>query len=142
MTSTPVDLVKIFINSTGTGPISLGSAVPGFRGVEALTSGATYDYTVQQGFDYEYGTGLWVGSQLVRSPVHSSNGGSPIVLAFGTWVSFTLLSATLAQGANLALALLTSGQVAFTLPDIANGDTKPATGSGLPYLSAGNFKIA
>jgi hypothetical protein len=36
-----------------------------------------------------------------------------------------------------------TGQVAFNgLPEEANGDTIPAAGSGLPYLSGGVLKIA
>lgn len=41
-----------------------------------------------------------------------------------------------------AIAAILGGTVAWTLPDEANGDTIPAAGSKLPYLSGGVFKIA
>jgi len=46
------------------------------------------------------------------------------------------------QALATAVASILSGGVAFNLPDEADGDPIPAPDSGLPYLSAGVFKIA
>lgn len=92
--STLVDRVKIFVNSSGTGPFVLGAAVPAFRGVEALQDGATYSYAVENGSNYEAGTCEYVSSlgQLVRTPVISSNGGAAVAFPAGVQVAFTALA--------------------------------------------------
>ena len=78
MPNSLVDLVKVYATNEGAGPIALGSAVAGFRGTEALTSGNTYGYSIQQGSKYEVGVGVWsaVGGQLSRTVRHSSAGGN------------------------------------------------------------------
>lgn len=92
-----VDLVKIVINTTGTGALSLGAAVFGFRGREALTDGETYDYSIQQEAAWEYGrcTFLAATNQVIRTPIGSSNGGSPINIQAGASIAFVLLAETL-----------------------------------------------
>ena len=165
-TSTLVDLVEIQILNTGTGTIQLGAAVAAFRGVEALIDGATYSYSIQQGANYETGTGIYTQATgaLSRNVLTSSYGGAPIPLAPGAVVAFTALSRDLiAIGAGVpiadamgtardiapsqravtaAIAAILSGASAWSLPDEANGDAIPAPGSKLPYLSAGVLKIA
>ena len=42
MASSLVDLVKINVGNTGSGAITLGSAVEGYRGREVLTNGTVY----------------------------------------------------------------------------------------------------
>lgn len=86
-----VDLVKITITSTGTGVLTLGAAIPGYRGVEALTDGQTYSYSIQQNGNYEVGQGTYLaaGTQFVRTPEYSSNGGATIDLATGAALVFT-----------------------------------------------------
>lgn len=86
-----VDLTKVQITSTGTGALALGAAVPGFRGIEALTNGISYSYSIMQGGNYEIGTGIFSssGPSFARSPAFSSAGGSPIDLAGGAQLCFT-----------------------------------------------------
>ena len=71
--STLVDRVKIFVESSGTGPFQLGNALPSFRGSEALVDGLTYSYAVESGSDYEVGQGVYVLAvdQLIRAPTLS-----------------------------------------------------------------------
>lgn len=89
-----VDLVKIQITSTGTGPLTLGIALPGFRGVEALTNGAQYSYSIQQNSNYEAGTGIYLsaGQTFSRTPTISSNGGATINLLPSAAIAFTALA--------------------------------------------------
>jgi hypothetical protein len=94
MASTLVDLVKINITSTGTGPLTLGSAVPGYRGRSALLDGKTYSYSIQQGANYEVGRGTFLAStnQLVRTVLFSSASGSPVNLTANAQIAFTALA--------------------------------------------------
>lgn len=157
--STLVDCTQIYVSSTGTGPLTLGAAVTGFQGREALTDGALYSYRILTGgAAYEFGQGTWVSSTntLTRTPMGSSDGGAAISVPVNAQVAITVLAedlrnivygqaAAAAAGAEAAQALidtLVSGGIAFSLPDEANGDIIPSPGSGLPYLSAGVLKIA
>ena len=164
--STLVDRVKIIVQSSGTGAFELGPAVPAFRGVEALINGATYSYATENGERFEAGTGVYNSSLgvLVRTPIISSNGGAAVSFPANIELAFTALAQDIvATGATFpivqapggstidvmsqkavtdAIFAVLSGSVAWSLPDEANGDAIPATGSGFPYLSAGVFKIA
>jgi len=90
-----VDLVKINANSTGTGAITLGSAVPGYRGRETLTNGETYSYSIQQEAQWEVGRGTLLDGQLIRSPFYTSSGNTPIDLQPNAAVAFVALTADL-----------------------------------------------
>lgn len=164
--STLVDRVKITVLSNGTGPFDLGAAVPAYRGIEALISGATYSYALESGSLYEAGTGVYNSGtgQLVRSPTISSNGGAAVAFPANIQISFTALAQDIVatggtlpivdnlgtdpnvapsqRAATVAIEGITSGQRSWSLPDEANGDAIPAPGSGFPYLSAGVMKIA
>jgi len=101
-----VDLVKIVAANTGTGPFTLGAAATGFRGVEALTDGFTYSYSVQEGANFEYGTGVYslAGGTLTRGVLGSSYGGSPINLPPNAEIAFVALAQDInADNANDAL---------------------------------------
>lgn len=88
--ATLVDLVKITALTTGTGAVTLGEAVPGYRGREALLDGAVYGYSIQQEAEYEIGrcTYLLASTQIVRTPEFSSNGGLPINLQANASIAF------------------------------------------------------
>lgn len=164
--STLVDLVKIQVSSSGTGPFVLGAAIPGFRGIEALVDSTIYSYSVQSGANYEVGTGVYsAGTQtLIRTPIFSSNGSATIAFPANVGVSFTALAADFATGGGTiplvdalgnstvlaitqravtaAIESILGGTAVFSLPDEANGDAIPAAGSGRLYLSAGVVKVA
>lgn len=94
MASSLVDLVKINVSNTGSGAITLGSPVEGYRGADVLTNGTAYSYSIQQGSAWEFGRGTYLASsnQLVRAVIDSSDGGTPINLKVGAAVSLTALS--------------------------------------------------
>ncbi|MBF5091290.1 hypothetical protein F1640_14980 [Novosphingobium sp. NBM11] len=94
MAATLVDNVRVNVTSMGTGALSLGSAVDGYRGVEALQNGKTYNYKVVAGSQWEIGQGQYLtsGSQLVRTPLHSSNGDGLVDLPQNAQVSFVALA--------------------------------------------------
>lgn len=124
MTINVVDLIKIKVLSTGTGALSLGDAVAGYRGLEGLTNGLIYSYSIQQGSDYEIGKGTYLasGNLLVRSPTQSSNGGAALDLQPNATVAFVLLAADLAQikqgPAGAPGPAGPAGNVAATLADL------------------------
>ncbi|GGN49438.1 hypothetical protein GCM10011349_20040 [Novosphingobium indicum] len=115
MASTLVDLVKISSASTGTGAISLGPAVQGYRGIEALTNGEVYSYSIQDGSAWEFGRGTFLSdsSQFIRTPIDSSDGGAAINIKANSQISFVALSEDLdaVQLSNNALAAASQTQV-------------------------------
>lgn len=92
--STLVDLVKIIITNTGTGTLQLGAPVQAFRGVDALTDGETYSYSIQQGANYEVGQGVYslADTTLTRGVIVSSYGNTAIPLSPNAVVAFPALA--------------------------------------------------
>lgn len=92
--STLVDRVKIVVLSSGTGPFQLGAPVPAYRGIEALVDGATYNYAVESGSNFEVGTGVYLSGSgtLVRTPLISSNSGAVVSFPPNVELSFTVLA--------------------------------------------------
>lgn len=97
MASSLVDLVKINVSNTGSGAITLGSAVEGYRGRDVLTNGTVYSYSIQQGSAWEFGRGTYLAesAQIIRSVIDSSDGGTAINLKPNAQIAFTALSADL-----------------------------------------------
>jgi len=89
-----VNNVKIAILNTGSGALQLGSAIEGYRGVEALSNGEVYSYSIRQNAAFEYGRGTYFssGNQFLRQPNFSSDGGSAINLQPGAQVAFVALA--------------------------------------------------
>ncbi|AOR76349.1 GDSL-type esterase/lipase family protein [Novosphingobium resinovorum] len=121
MASTLVDLVKITSNSTGTGAITLGSSVAGYRGFEALTNGEVYSYSIQDGDAWEFGRGTFMSAtgQFIRTPIDSSDGGAAINLRQNAQIAFVALSEDLdaVQLSNAAVAA--AEQVAIDAAQVA-----------------------
>lgn len=103
---TLVNLVQIYANSTGSGVLTLGSAVAGYRGVEALADGGLYGYSIQQGSNYEVGQGTYLAAtqQLIRQVIVSSAGNGPIDLGPNAQVAFTVLAEDLKVMAGAPLS--------------------------------------
>lgn len=104
MANTFVDLVKIIVTSTGTGSFTLGSAVYGYRGVEALENGKTYGYSIQQDAEYEYGRGTYFSATntLTRTVSGSSSGGAAITLRQNAQIAFVALAEDMDAAAIVA----------------------------------------
>jgi hypothetical protein len=140
MASSLVDLVKINVSNTGTGAITLGSAVEGYRGREILTNGTDYSYSIQQGAAWEFGRGTYLasGNQLIRSVIDSSNGGTPIALKPGAQVAFTALSVDLMPKVQLTAELqadLEASQAAAETATTAAGTATTAAGTATTKAS-------
>lgn len=120
--------VKVAVLSTGTGSISLGAAMTGYRGASALTNGALYSYHISDGANWENGQGVFTtsGATLTRATVYdSSNGGAAINMT---------ASAIVVIGTVLAADLATTGTdeiVRKTSPSLVTPNIGAATGSSL-----------
>lgn len=92
--STLVNLVRCTILNTGTGTLVLGAALPSFRGIEGLTDGNTYSYSIQQGSNYETGQGVFSQSDgtLTRGVIESSAGNAAINLSPNAVCAFPALN--------------------------------------------------
>lgn len=119
MASSLVDLVKINVSNTGSGAITLGSAVEGYRGREVLTNGTDYSYSIQQGSAWEFGRGTYLssGNQFIRSPIDSSDGGTAIALKPNAQVAFTAISADLMPTTQLTADIKADRDAAETARD-------------------------
>jgi hypothetical protein len=130
-----VDRVKVQATSSGTGPFVLGPTVLSYRGTEALSDGMTYSYVVESGNDFECGTGYYVAasSQLVRTPIESSNGNAAVPFPPGVQVSFTALAQDIqSTGANLPIADALGEDPTVAISQRAATDAIASATSGLP----------
>lgn len=123
-----VDRAKMTTATTGTGTITLGSASAGFQtfGDAGVANGNIVRYTIEDGSNWEVGSGTYTasGTTLSRTPSQSSSGGSAISLS-GSAVVYVTIAATDLQ------ELVTFAET-FTLPvtDGTNGQVLTTNGSG------------
>jgi hypothetical protein len=78
------DRVQVTTSTTGTGTLTLGSALDGFQDFSVIGDGNTTYYTITSGNNWEVGIGTYTasGTTLSRDTIlDSSNGGSAINLS-------------------------------------------------------------
>ncbi len=100
MANTYVDRAMMTTATTGTGTITLGSAVPGYQSfaTAGLTTGQTVRYCIQDVSNtWEIGIGTYTtsGTTLTRGATESSNSGSAISLSGSATVFITIGAADL-----------------------------------------------
>ena len=104
---------KMSTSTTGTGTITLGSALTGYQSfaTAGVTNGDQVRYTIQEGADWELGLGTYTasGTTLSRTPSESSNGGSAIVLTGNAEVFITAAAGDILQPANNLSDLANAG---------------------------------
>jgi hypothetical protein len=156
--STLVDLVKVATATTGTGTMTLGSAVSGFQGTSAMSNGLTYSYAISDsGGAYEAGQGVYTssGTTLTRVVTESSNGGSAISLSGSAVVVLTALAADLQCPGQIGsligadMTITTDQSITLNGPGtyfpvaaiVTNASTTPVLAAGGIYQSASKTNV-
>jgi len=97
---TLVNRAKMTTATTGTGDITLGSAVDGYQSFSAagITDGDTVRYVIEDGSDWEIGTGTYTttGTTLTRTVLESSNADAAISLSGTAQVFVSIFAEDLA----------------------------------------------
>ena len=130
------------VASGGAGDITLGTAVDGYQTfADAGVSDAdTLRYTIEDGDDWEVGTGVYTasGTTLARTPTESSNSGNAITATTDSVVFVTAAAADLGPTVHSTIDDLIA-QTGMTL-----GDTALVTGTNKLYMytTSGWFLVA
>tara|TARA_R110001592_G_scaffold159901_2_gene391801 strand:+ start:274 stop:1608 length:1335 start_codon:yes stop_codon:yes gene_type:complete len=157
---------KMSTSTTGTGTITLGSAVSGFQTFAdaGITNGQTVRYAIDDGANFEIGSGTYTssGTTLTRAVTESSNSDSAISLSGGAEVFIAATVADLnplyaanpssatnptATGSNSvaigsdAQATSTNGSIAFGQSTRATGNSNAAIGFQANASGAGALAI-
>ena len=122
--------VKVNTSTTGTGTITLGSAVSGFQSFAdgGIVNGNEVRYTIVDGTDWEVGTGTYTstGTTLSRTLIESSTGSLLNLSGTNVEVFITMAAVDIDNLATRSIDVYnytaTSGQTAFTGAD-DNGNT-------------------
>jgi hypothetical protein len=140
---TLVNRAKMTTATTGTGTITLGSAVAGYQTFAAAGVSDTniVRYVIEDGSDWEIGSGTYTssGTTLSRTPTQSSSGGTAITLTGSAVVFITAVVADLVPyESGTPIAPQFGGTGVTTAPAEAArllGFTTTVTSSGITDLT-------
>src|SRR5210317_2093589 len=105
---TLVNRAKVSTSTTGTGTITLGSAESGYQSFAdaGVADGETVRYVIEDGTDWEIGTGTYTasGTTLSRTVTESSNSDAAINLSGSAVVFATAAAADVMNTTNPVIA--------------------------------------
>ena len=131
--------------TTGTGTITLGSAVGSFRSFAAsgVVDGDVVRYVIEDGVNWEIGSGTYAasGTTLTRTVEDSSSGGTAITLTGTAVVFVTAVAADL--GGGDALGTVTGADLDLSTGNIfeVTADDQTLTFSNPPDVHAFSIKV-
>lgn len=124
-----VNRAKMSTSTTGTGTITLGSAVSGFQTFAdaGISDGQTVRYVIEDGANFEIGNGTYgsSGTTLSRSVIESSNSDSAISLSGDAFVFI----GAIARDITSDVAITGGSITGITDLAIADGGTGASTAS-------------
>lgn len=116
--------VRVTTSTTGTGTITLGSAATTYQtfAEAGVANGAVVRYLIEEGTNWEIGTGTYTssGTTLSRTPSESSNGGSAITLAGNATVSIVAASQDITSGVAITGGTINNVVIGGTTAAAAN----------------------
>jgi hypothetical protein len=143
-----VNRAKMTTATTGTGTLTLGSAVDGYQSFAAagVSDGDSVSYAIEDGSNWEIGTGIYssTGPTLTRSVSESSNADAAIALSGDAVVYVTargedILSPegdqTLTGGFNVTPFANGTRSSGTLTPDPLNGNIQTAVNGGAHTLA-------
>jgi len=125
------NLARMTTSTTGTGTITLGSAVTGFLtfATAGVSNGEIVEYTIRDGSDSENGYGTYTssGTTLTRNVAKSTNGDAAIDLSGSAEVAISPIASSFPIGrqtiwipAGAMIASTTAGATAGTVEESTN----------------------
>lgn len=141
---TLVNRAKMATSTTGTGTITLGSAVTGFQTFAdaGITNGMTVRYVIENGDNFEIGSGTYtaIGTTLSRTVSESSNSDSALNLSGSSEVFLTAIAADfdakLDKTGGTMTGVLAMGSNAITTSSTVDGRDLSADGTKLDGIEA------
>jgi hypothetical protein len=132
-----VNRARMTTSTTGTGTITLGSAASGFQSFSdaGITDGQTVRYVIEDGTNWELGTGTYTASStsLSRSVEESSNSGAALSLSGSAIVFITVAATDVLNkvGDTMSGNLLFSGTGAVDFPAGTTGERPAPASNGM-----------
>ena len=117
--------VKVATSTTGTGTITLGAAEAGYQSVSdgGITNGQTVSYVIEDGDNWEIGTGTYTssGTTLSRTVSESNNSDAAINLSGSAIVFLSVQASELQRAADMDQGVATGDSPTFAGLGV-NGD--------------------
>ena len=138
MAITLVNRAKMTTSTTGTGTITLGSAISGFQTFDGagVTNGQTVRYVIEDDAAFEIGSGVYTasGTTLARGATESSNSDSAISLSGNATVFIAATSADFFNNDG-SRSLTTTGVITGGTVE-ATADTSAGDNAAIGYTAA------